>query len=66
MDIGVGSPWRMIGNFAMGRYHSRDVALREFLVVSPPLRGVDGHAWTEVRAVKQGLFTEKYSLEKGA
>lgn len=36
-DIGVDNLWAMMGNFAMCRYHSLHVALREFFSVGLPL-----------------------------
>lgn len=43
-DIGVDHLWSMMGNFAMCRYHSRHVALREFFPCQPCSLccGVDG------------------------
>ena len=62
-DIGVDNLWCMMGNLAMCRYHSRHVALREFL--SSPLRcGIDNCGQIEIKAMKEGLFTERYSLEE--
>lgn len=41
-DIGVENMWSMMGNLAMCRYHSRHVALREFLSFPSLSRGFDG------------------------
>lgn len=43
-DVGVDNLWCMMGNLAMCRYHSRHVALREFLsFVSSLCCGIDDH-----------------------
>ena len=64
-DIGVDNLWCMMGNLAMCRYHSRHVALRElFFIVSSLPRAVDCCGWTEIKAMKEGLFTGRYSLEE--
>ena len=66
-DIGVDNLWCMIGNLAMCRYHSRHVALREFFSAVPSLPyRADRHGWTEIKGMKEGLFTERYSLEEDA
>ena len=62
-DIGVDNLWCMMGNLAMCRYHSRHVALREFFIVSPVSCGVDSCGRAEIKAMKEGLFTGRYSLE---
>ena len=68
-DIGVDNLWCMTGNLAMCRYHSRHVALREFVLRFIFLRysdGIDGHERTEIKAAKEGLFTGRYSLKEEA
>ena len=65
-DIGVDNLWCMTGNLAMCRYHSRHVALREFLSFLSSFCGIDGHERTEIKAVKEGLFTWRYSLKEEA
>ena len=66
-DIGVENLWCMTGNLAMCRYHSRHVALRKCLSSVSSLRcGIDGRERTEIKAIKEGLFTKRYSLEDEA
>ena len=64
-DVGVENLWCMMGNLAMARYHSRHVALRKFFSAVSPLRCVDGCGSIEIKAVKEGLFTNRYSLGEG-
>ena len=64
-DLGVDNLWCMTGNLALSRYHSRHVALREFflpfLSSAVVLTFADP---TEIKAMKEGLFTGRYSLEE--
>jgi len=63
-DVGIDNLWCMMGNLAMCRYHSRHVALREFFTI-PPLRyDINGRGRIEIKAMKEGLFTGRYSLEE--
>ena len=66
-DVGIDNLWSMMGNLAMCRYHSRHVALREFFFTTfLPLLflGTESCGITEIKAIKEGLFTGRYSLEE--
>ena len=64
-EVGVENLWCMIGSLAMCRYHSRHLALREFSFIGRFLVcDVDDPGWAEIKAVKEGLFTGRYSLEE--
>ena len=64
-EVGVDNLWCMMGNLAMCRYHSRHVALRELSFFASLPRGVDCCWRTEIKAMKEGLFTRRYSLGEG-
>ena len=63
-DIGVDNLWSMTGSLALCRYYSRHVALRKFSSVDSLCCDTDGCGQTEIKAMKEGLFTGRYSLDE--